>query len=191
MADDKTVHPDEPTPVETAEAALDRLAKKLARPSVQAQIRRLLPKIEAAIEAGATHEQIVETLCESGIELSMATFRSALYRARRKLSDEEEKAGRKRGASGGGPADGSAGAGGAAGAGGNGADGGPVAAAPGSGAGAAGAGGGSAAGAERAAPAPARRDPLALPERPPKFQWDPTARPQVTFVSQSDGDTEP
>jgi hypothetical protein len=134
---------------------------------VQAQIRRLLPKIEAAIEAGATHEQIVETLCESGIELSMATFRSALYRARRKLSVEEEKAGRKRGSGGGGQADGSAGPGGTAGAGGNGADGGPVSAAP------------------------VRRDPLALPERPPKFQWDPTARPQVTFVSQSDGDAEP
>jgi hypothetical protein len=189
MADDRTVHRDEPTPVETAEAALDRLAKKLARPSVQAQIRRLLPKIEAAIEAGASHEQVVETLCESGIELSMATFRSALYRARRKLSDDDEKAGRKRGADGGGQAGGSAGAGGAAGAGGNGADGGPVSAAPGSGAGATGAGGGSVAGAGSVAPA--RRDPLALPERPAKFQWDPTARPQVTFVSQGGGDTEP
>jgi hypothetical protein len=149
---------------------------------VQAQIRRLLPKIEAAIEAGATHEQIVETLCESGIELSMATFRSALYRARRKLSDEEEKAGRKRGSDGGGQAGGSAGAGGAAGPGGNGADGGPVSAASESGADASGGAGST---------APVRRDPLALPQRPPKFQWDPMARPQVTFVSQSDGDTEP
>jgi hypothetical protein len=191
MADDKTVHPDEPTPLETAEVALDRLAKKLARPSVQAQIRRLLPKIDAAIEAGATHEQIVETLCESGIDLSIATFRSALYRARKKLSDEEEKADRKRGSGGSGAAGGSSGsgAGGEPGPGGNGADGGPVSAAPGAGAGATGAGGGSTTGAGSSAPA--RRDPLALPERPAKFQWDPTARPQVTFVSQEGGDTEP
>jgi hypothetical protein len=45
---------------------LDRLAAKLAPPSIEAQIRRLLLKIETAIEA-ETHEQILETLHESGI----------------------------------------------------------------------------------------------------------------------------
>ena len=78
MADDKTDSPEETSPVEAAEAALDRLAAKLAPPSIGAQIRRLLPKIENAIEAGATHEQILETLRESGIEMTIATFRSAL-----------------------------------------------------------------------------------------------------------------
>jgi hypothetical protein len=182
MVDDKTVPADVPTPLEAAEVALDRLAKKLARPSVQAQIRRLLPKIEQAIEAGATHEQIVETLCESGIELTLATFRSALYRARKKLSDEDGKASGKAGASGSGAAGDGPGAGGRAGPGGIG----PAASA--SRPGAAAARDVSTAGPAGVHP---RRDPLALPERPPRFQWDPTARPQVTFVSQTDSETEP
>jgi len=184
MVDDKTVPADAPTPLEAAEVALDRLAKKLARPSVQAQIRRLLPKIEQAIEAGATHEQIVETLCESGIELTLATFRSALYRARKKLSDEDGKASGKAGASGSGAAGDGPGAGGRAGPGGIG----PAPAASASRPGAAAARDVSTAGAAGVHP---RRDPLALPERPPRFQWDPTARPQVTFVSQADSETEP
>ena len=186
MVDDKTVPADVPTPLEAAEVALDRLAKKLARPSVQAQIRRLLPKIEQAIEAGATHEQIVETLCESGIELTLATFRSALYRARKKLSDEDGKASGKAGASGSGAAGDGPGAGGRAGPGGSGI--GPTPAASASRPGAAAARDVSTAGAAGVHP---RRDPLALPERPPRFQWDPTARPQVTFVSQTDSETEP
>ena len=180
MVDDKTVPADVPTPLEAAEVALDRLAKKLARPSVQAQIRRLLPKIEQAIEAGATHEQIVETLCESGIELTLATFRSALYRARKKLSDEDGKASGKAGASGSGAAGDGPGAGGSGI--------GPTPAASASRPGAAAARDVSTAGAAGVHP---RRDPLAMPERPPRFQWDPTARPQVTFVSQADSETEP
>ena len=46
---------------------MDRLAAKLAPPSIGVQIRRLLLKIETATETGATHEQILETLHESGI----------------------------------------------------------------------------------------------------------------------------
>jgi len=34
----------------------------------------------------------------------------------------------------------------------------------------------------------AARDPLAVPPRPRSFDWDPTARPVVTFVSKDDGD---
>lgn len=89
MADSKTDYPEETSPVEAAEAALDRLAAKLAPPSIGTQIRRLLLKIETAIEAGATHEQILETLRESGLKMTPATFRSALYRARKKRDQEE------------------------------------------------------------------------------------------------------
>ena len=64
-------------------------------PSIGAQIRRLLPKIEKAIESGATHEEIVATLRESGIAMSLATFSSALYRARKRAARGQGGGGRK------------------------------------------------------------------------------------------------
>ena len=91
MADNKATPPEEVGPVAAAEAALDRLAERLRAPSIGAQIRRLLPKIETAIESGATHEQIVETLRESGIDISLLTFRSAFYRARAKAAKDGRK----------------------------------------------------------------------------------------------------
>jgi hypothetical protein len=144
MADDTATPPEDAGSVAAAEAALDRLAARLRNPSIGAQIRRLLPKIEAAIASGASHEQIVETLQETGITLSLATFRSALYRARKTAI----RGGRKRGSGGGVKA--------------------------------------SAAASETPTAAPARRDPLALPERPKSFDWDPTARPVITFINKDD-----
>ena len=97
MSDDKPITLDDASAVEAAEAALDRLAQRLTPPSIGARIRRLLPKIETAVQAGATHEQIVHTLRETGIDVSLNTFRSALYRARKKAgggsSDGEETSG--------------------------------------------------------------------------------------------------
>ncbi len=142
MADDEATTPEDVGPVAAAEAALDRLAARLRAPSIGAQIRRLLPKIEAAMESGASHEQIVETLQESGINLTLATFRSALYRARKRAA----KGSRKEDA-----------------------------------------GGGTKTAAQVSSAAPAPRDPLALPERPKSFDWDPTARPVVTFINKDDG----
>ena len=144
MTDHKASPPEEAGPVAAAEAALERLAARLRTPSIGAQVRRLLPKIEAAIERGATHEQVVETLRESGIEISLLTFRSALYRARAKAAKHPGK--------------------------------------------------GQTGGATQATTAagkapkteetdnPPARDPLALPQRPKSFDWDPTARPEVTFI---------
>ena len=146
MADDKATTPEDAGPVAAAEAALDRLAARLRAPSIGAQIRRLLPKIEAAMESGASHEQIVETLQESGINLTLATFRSALYRARKRAakgSRKKDSVGETKTA---------------------------------------------AAKVPTATPAP--RDPLALPERPKSFDWDPTARPVVTFINKDDGEPE-
>lgn len=149
MADNKEMPPEDAGPVAAAEAALDRLAERLRTPSIGAQIRRLLPKIEAAIESGATHEQIVETLRESGIDISLLTFRSAFYRARRKAA----KDGRKGEAGGETKARTAAGKA-------------PKATAETG---------------ERSV-----RDPLAVPQRPKSFDWDPTARPEVTFINNKD-----
>jgi hypothetical protein len=170
MADNKTRSPEDSGSVAAAEVALDRLAARLAEQSLGAQIRRLLPKIEKAIESGATHEEIVATLGESGIPMSLATFRSALYRAR-KRSARGQGGGSRKGS-------------------------------PGT------KGGGVSASGSDPAPDGARtvagepdpgssptgkqvaRDPLAVPPRPRSFEWDPTARPVVTFVSKDDGEPE-
>lgn len=152
MSDDKPTISNDSTNVEAAEAALDRLAARLAPPSIGARIRRLLPKIEAAIEAGATHEQIVETLQETGIDVSLNTFRSALYRARKKTSKRSRKESPVGGSSGGEtvfpPPSGKT----------------------------------SAAGSES-------RDPLAVPEKPKSFDWDPTERPNITFINGDDDES--
>lgn len=174
MADNKTSPPEDSGSVAAAEAALDRLAARLAEQSIGAQIRRLLPKIEKAIESGATHEEIVATLGESGIPMSLATFRSALYRARKRSARAQGGGGRKGGPRVKAEAEAEAGTG--------------AAAEPGAGQASNGAG----------EPAPgsspsgkqAARDPLAVPPRPRSFEWDPTARPVVTFVSKDDGEPE-
>ncbi len=145
MSDDKPTIPNDSTNVEAAEAALDRLAARLAPPSIGARIRRLLPKIEAAIEAGATHEQ-------TGIDVSLNTFRSALYRARKKTSKRSRKASPGGGSSGGG-----------------------TASPPPSG--------------KTSAAASASRDPLAVPEKPKSFDWDPTERPNITFINGDDDES--
>ena len=149
MTDHKATSPEEAGPVAAAEAALERLAARLRTPSIGAQVRRLLPKIEAAIASGASHEQIVETLRESGIEISLLTFRSALYRARAKAAKDPGK-GQTGGATPTRTAAGKA----------------PKATA-------------------ETGDRPAR-DPLALPQRPKSFDWDPTARPEVTFIHNKD-----
>ena len=95
MPDHKTVPPEDITSLEAAEDALDRLATKLATPPLATQIRRLLPKIEQALEAGASYAQVLETLRECGIEMPMTTFRGTLHRARLKR-DRDEEGGRKR-----------------------------------------------------------------------------------------------
>ena len=149
MTDHKASPPEEAGPVAAAEAALERLAARLRAPSIGAQVRRLLPKIEAAIERGATHEQVVETLRESGIDLSLLTFRSALYRARAKAAKHPGK-GQIGGAT-------------------------PTRTAA-----------GKAPKATVETDNPPARDPLALPQRPKSFDWDPTARPEVTFINEKD-----
>ena len=151
MSDENPTTPEPTTGMEAAEAALDRLATKLAPPSIGAQIRRLLPKINAAMAAGASHEQIVQTLRETGIELSMNTFRSALYRARKKAARGQGGGSGKEGRGSGARADASAG--------------------------------------ETAGPAPEKRDPLAVPQKPKSFDWDPTERPNITFINQDDDES--
>ncbi len=131
-------------------------------------------QIHHPVEA-ASDIQTNGTLRESGIEMTIATFRSALYRARKKRDREQtgRRGGSKeRGAGGGSPGDYSRSDGEQR-----------------------------LTGASRAEPsaragADTRQetlDPLAVPKQPKSFDWNPTARPEVTFINKDDdkADTEP
>ncbi|NHQ81143.1 hypothetical protein HA051_06040 [Chromobacterium vaccinii] len=58
--------------------------------SKAARFRSLLPQINAAIERGVRHAQIIEALAADGLHMSHVEFRNALYRERRR--DEDKKA---------------------------------------------------------------------------------------------------
>lgn len=83
MTDTNTNHQDD-TSLQRARTALAQLAARPPKPSKAAQIRQLLPEIEAAQAAGASRKEIVEALRNSGLDVSMKTFSTALARARRK-----------------------------------------------------------------------------------------------------------
>ena len=107
--------------------------------------------------------------------MTIATFRSALYRARKKRDREQTRpqGGSRERSTGGGSSEDSSPSGGEQ----------------------------RLKGASRAAPgarsgADARqetRDPLEVPKRPKSFDWDPTARPEVIFINKDDdkAETEP
>jgi hypothetical protein len=89
MTDPNT--PEDPSVL--AAAGLRELARSLRAPSSAAQIRRLLPDIETAIDRGANHAQVLQTLKDNGIDMPLRTFRNELYQARKK----RDKGGRKGG----------------------------------------------------------------------------------------------
>ncbi|MGH6910296.1 MAG: hypothetical protein ACREEG_08930, partial [Phenylobacterium sp.] len=51
--------------------------------SVAARLRRLMPQIDRRISEGISHEAIVVALKAEGLDVSLNTFRSNLYRYRR------------------------------------------------------------------------------------------------------------
>lgn len=53
-----------------------------------AKLRALMPEIVAKVEAGVSHDEIIETLNASGFDLKLTTFRSNLYRYRQKQSQD-------------------------------------------------------------------------------------------------------
>jgi hypothetical protein len=69
---------------EQARARLGRVARAPARASHTAEVRALLPEIEAALAAGATRAEVWESLQESGaFGAGFGAFRGALARARK------------------------------------------------------------------------------------------------------------
>lgn len=56
-----------------------------------AQLRQVMPIIEAQLKAGVRRQAILDVLKAQGIEVSMETFKSYLYRYRKSLKQEGNK----------------------------------------------------------------------------------------------------
>jgi hypothetical protein len=67
-----------------ASVALAQLGADPRSVPVAAQIRRLLPDIEAALERGVRQAHIIETLTAQGLKLTRGQFRTELWRARKR-----------------------------------------------------------------------------------------------------------
>lgn len=64
---------------------LDKASRADSR-SVRARISDVLDDIEKAISSGVSHDEIVIVLNENGFDLSIKSFRNALYQARKKTN---------------------------------------------------------------------------------------------------------
>ena len=70
------------------EARDARDAIRALNPQSQAgRLRELMPDIEAKVREGVRHDEIVAALGRAGIQVSLPTFRTTLYRWRRSCSE--------------------------------------------------------------------------------------------------------
>jgi len=74
-----------------AAVALAQLGADPRSVSVAAQIRRLLPDIEAALKRGVRQADIIDTLTDQGLKLTRGQFRTELWRARKRVRAKEGK----------------------------------------------------------------------------------------------------
>lgn len=66
--------------------ALEKLTTDALGKNKTKQIESLLPYIEAAIYAGASHEKILAVLKAQGMDVELEYFRVILYRLRKKIA---------------------------------------------------------------------------------------------------------
>ena len=82
---------DEESNTVRAAAALKQLSPVSEGKAVSAKLRELLPEIEEAIARGVTHQQIIQSLQQNGIKVTLNTFRSVLYRSRGRGKKQKQK----------------------------------------------------------------------------------------------------
>lgn len=70
--------------------AIKGLIDSIPGKTLAAKLRSIMPEIDKRVREGVQHEEIIETLNASGFDLNLNTFRSNLYRYRRKLRGEPE-----------------------------------------------------------------------------------------------------
>lgn len=82
----------------TADEATRRLRELGAAATnapIAKRIKEVLPDIESALARGVSHEKIVEELQLAGLPVALGTFRTTLYRLRRKQEKAAAKEERK------------------------------------------------------------------------------------------------
>lgn len=57
--------------------------------SVAAQLRKVMPEIDRRVREGASYEAVVEALRRSGVDLTVNTLKSYLYRWRKRQGQQE------------------------------------------------------------------------------------------------------
>lgn len=68
---------------------LKALIESIPGRTVAARLRRIMPEIDRRIREGVQHDEIIETLNAHGFDLNLNTFRSNLYRYRKKVRVEQ------------------------------------------------------------------------------------------------------
>jgi hypothetical protein len=66
------------------EATLDEKIKSPRKLSLTSKLRPLLPKIERALQAGLSHDEIIEAFTSNGLIINRRTYETILYRLRKR-----------------------------------------------------------------------------------------------------------
>lgn len=74
--------------------ALKSLIDSIPGKTLAAKLRGVMPEIDKRVREGVQHEEIIETLNASGFDLKLNTFRSYLYRYRKKLQSRPASPGK-------------------------------------------------------------------------------------------------
>lgn len=72
--------------------ALKGLIEGIPGKTLAAKLRGLMPEIDKRVREGVQHEEIIDTLNANGFDLNLNTFRSYLYRYRKKVRAGEAPA---------------------------------------------------------------------------------------------------
>lgn len=67
--------------------ALKKLIEGIPGKTLAAKLRQIMPEIDGRVREGVQHQEIIEALNENGFDLNLNTFRSYLYRYRKKVRE--------------------------------------------------------------------------------------------------------
>lgn len=71
--------------------ALKSLIQGIPGKTLAAKLRTIMPEIDRRVREGVQHQEIIDALNEQGFDINLNTFRSYLYRYRKKVSQEGGK----------------------------------------------------------------------------------------------------
>lgn len=68
--------------------ALKNLIRGIPGKTLAAKLRTIMPEIDKRVREGVQHQEIIDVLNEQGLDINLNTFRSYLYRYRKKAQKE-------------------------------------------------------------------------------------------------------